>query len=260
MTASYTVSAFAKGLRVLSTFSEQRCELRLVDVAKLTGLPVPTVFRLLKTLESEGYLDKLEDGRFRPSSYVLSLGYAALQGQDVVGAASLPLRRLADETAETVNLGVLVGTSVLYLVRIKNTDLVTANLQVGSMLPAACTSMGKLLLALLDPGDLDARLSDISLDVCRGPRALRSVRHLRYQLQEIREQGWAVQDEEVAHGLRSISAPVSDHSGVVASINLAVQASRWTRDELVQRFLPPLRNAAEEISLQLGYTEAAGAP
>jgi IclR family pca regulon transcriptional regulator len=254
MSDGYTVSALAKGMRVLSVFSEQRRELRLVDVATLTGLPVPTVFRLLKTLQSEGYLEQLENGRFRPGLYVLSLGYAALQGQEVVEAASLPLRRLADETAETVNLGVLVGTSVLYLARVKNTDLVTANLQVGSMLPAACTSMGKVLLSYLPPAELELRLAEVDLESCRGPRALRALSQLRHQLRESRERGWALQDEEVAHGLRSISAPVLDRSGnAVAAVNLAVQASRWTRDELVERFLPPLLAAATETSRGLGH-------
>jgi IclR family pca regulon transcriptional regulator len=253
VTTSYNVSALAKGLRVLSVFSEQRRELRLVDVATLTGLPVPTVFRLLKTLESEGYVDQLESGQFRPGPYVLNLGYAALQGQDVVEAASLPLKRLADETAETVNLGTLIGANVMYLARVKNTDLVTANVQVGSMLPAACTSMGKVLLAYLPPADLEDRLRQVDLGACRGPHALRSMAQLRHQLGEILERGWALADEEVAHGLRSISAPVHDVNGVMAALNVAVQASRWTRHELVDRFLPPLLEAADQTSRRLGY-------
>jgi IclR family transcriptional regulator, pca regulon regulatory protein len=253
----YTVSALAKGLRVLSVFSEHRRELRLVEVAALTSLPVPTVFRLLKTLESEGYVEHLESGHFRPGPNVLSLGYAALQGQDVVEAARLPLKRLAEETAETVNLGTLVGTNVMYLARVKNTDLVTANVQVGSMLPAPCTSMGKLLLAFLPQDERDARLRLIDIGTCQGPHAVRSMAQLRHQLTEARERGWALQDEEVAHGLRSISAPIRDGSGeVTAALNLAVQTSRWTRKELVDHFLEPLLSAAEQTSLRLGYVGA----
>jgi IclR family transcriptional regulator, pca regulon regulatory protein len=257
VSTSYTVSALAKGLRVLSVFSEHRRELRLVEVAALTNLPVPTVFRLLKTLESEGYVEHLETGHFRPGPYVLSLGYAALQGQDVVEAARLPLKRLAEETAETVNLGTLVGTNVMYLARVKNTDLVTANVQVGSMLPAPCTSMGKLLLAFLPEDERDARLRLIDIGACQGPRAVRSMAQLRHQLTEARERGWALQDEEVAHGLRSISAPIRDGSGeVTAALNLAVQTSRWTRNELIDHFLEPLLSAAEQTSLRLGYVGA----
>jgi IclR family transcriptional regulator, pca regulon regulatory protein len=256
LSTSYTVSALAKGLRVLSVFSEQRRELRLVDVAELTGLPTPTVFRLLKTLEAEGYVEQLAGGRFRPGRYVLTLGYAALEGEEVVGAASVPLQRLADQTAETVNLGVLVGTSVLYLTRIKNADLVTANLQVGSTLPAAGTSLGKVLLAGLPDAELKTRMKEVDLSACDGPNAPRSLAQLRHRLEEVRERGWALQDEEVAHGLRSIAAPVHDRTGVVASINVAVQASRWTSDQLVERFLTPLLAAADDISGRLGHLGA----
>lgn len=253
--STYYVSALAKGLRVLSALSEQRRELRLIDVAEIVRLPVPTVFRLLKTLETEGYVDQLRDGRFRPAAAVLGLGYAALQGQEVLQAATVPLQQLADATSETVNLGVLVGVNVLYLARIKNTDLVTANLQVGSMLPAACTSMGKVLLACLDDDAREAKVRELDLGACRGPGAITSMKQFRAQLTEVRARGWALQDEEVAHGLRSISAPVRDATGqVVAAVNLAVQASRWTVAELVERFLEPLTAAAANASRRLGYT------
>ena len=242
---------------MLAACAEQRRDLRIVDIATLTGLPVPTVFRLLKTLEAEGYVEQLESGRFRPGPAVLSMGQAALQGYGVVEVASEPLRRLADETAATVNLGILSGTNVLYLIRIKSDDLITANVQVGSMLPAACTSLGKVHLAYLGSAERDERLSAVNLDVCQGPRALRSMDQLRRQLTEIRDRGWALQDEEVAHGLRSIAAPIFDHSGIAASANLVVQASRWTRDELVEQFLGPLLATTRQVSARLGHAGAA---
>lgn len=250
---SYTVAALAKGLRVLAVCAEQRRDLRIVDIANLTRLPVPTVFRLLRTLEAGGFVEQLESGRFRPGPAVLTLGFAALQSYGVVEVASQPLRRLADETAATVNLGILAGTNVLYLIRIKSDDLITANVQVGSMLPAACTSMGKVLLAYLEPTEREERLDTINLDVCQGPRAVRSMHQLRLQLDEISDRGWALQDEEVAHGLRSIAAPIFDQAGIAASANLVVQASRRTSEELVEHFLEPLLATASQLSARLGY-------
>jgi len=252
MTSTYTVTALVKGLRVLSAFSEQRRELRLVDVAELTGIPIATAFRLLRTLEEEGYIEQLDGGRFRPGPYVLSLGYAALQGQDLVEAATVRLKRLADETGETVNLGVLVGANVLYLVRIRNTDLVTANVQVGSMLPAPCSSMGKMLLAYLDRSEVEQLIHKRDFIHCRGPRAPRSIAELHRRLSEVRKREWAFQDEEVAHGLRSVAAPVRDATSVVAAADLAVQASRWTLESLIENFLPPLLEAVQDISQLLG--------
>jgi IclR family pca regulon transcriptional regulator len=122
------------------------------------------------------------------------------------------------------------------------------------MLPAACTSMGKVLLACLDESEREAKLADVELGACRGPRALTSMDELREQLEAVRDRGWALQDEEVAHGLRSISAPVRDATGeVVAAVNLAVQSSRWSTMELVERFLEPVAATARDASRRLGF-------
>lgn len=255
---NYTVTALARGLRLLRVFSDQRRELRLSELAQLSSLPVPTAFRLLKTLEAEEYVEQLPDGRFRPAAAVLQLGYSALQGLDVIEAASSPLRVLAAETGETVNLGVLVGVNVLYLHRIKNTDLVTATLQVGSVLPASCTSIGKLMLAFLPPPELERRLSQLEFPSGDGPNAAASTEQLERDLVLIRSRGWALQDEEVAYGLRSLSAPVRDKDGrVIAGLNIAVQASRWTTNHLIEELLPPLLDTAASTSRWMGFVEPA---
>ena len=104
----------------------------------------------------------------------------------------------------------LTGDRVLYLVRLRNSDLVTANIQVGSTLAAVHTSIGKLLLAYLDRSRLDARVTDASFAANHGPNAKVSLAELRAELAKIREDGWAMQDEELAFGLRSVAAPVHD--------------------------------------------------
>lgn len=253
--SSYTVGALSKGLRILSLFSSQRRPLRLTEIAELVQLPVPTAYRLVKTLEEDGYVEQLSDGRFRPDVAALGLGYVALQGSPLVEAAALPLRNLADSTGETVNLGVLVGgIQVLYLFRIRNRDLVTADIQVGSLLPAACTSMGKMLLASLEPRELVRVLDFIDFVGCRGPRAASSSAQLQADLEAVRERGWALHDEELSYGIRSVAAPVRNGLGdTVAAINLTVQATRWSVDDLVGRFLDPTRLAAKHISNRLGY-------
>ena len=112
-----------------------------------------------------------------------------------------PLRHLAEESGETVNLGVLVGDQVLYLARLRNSDLVTANIQVGSTFPAAYTSMGKLLLAYLSDAELAATLATHDFAADAGPNAAKSLGELRERLAVIREQGYSLQDQEVAAGL-----------------------------------------------------------
>ena len=150
----YRVEALAKGLRILTLFDEQRPCWRVTDLAAAAGLPLPTVYRVVMTLTAEGYLDHLPNGDYRPGVKTLTLGTAALRSLDLVGVATPKLQRLGEATGETVNMAVLTGDRVLYLVRLRNSDLVTANIQVGSTLPAVTTSIGKLLLAHLNDDEL----------------------------------------------------------------------------------------------------------
>ncbi len=250
---SYQVEALAKGLRLLGLFSEQRVAMKLTDMAAETGVPLPTAFRIAATLVAEGFLEQLPDGSYRPAPKVLTLGFSALRGLDLVQLAEGPLRRLADTTGLTVNLGTLSEDKVLYLIRLRNGDLVTANIQVGSRLPAAYTSMGKLLLAELDDADLAARLTEQSFAGRAGPNAAHSLDELRPMLAVIRAQGWAVQDEELAYGLRSVAAPVRDSSGrTVAAVNVAVPAREYPAARMVGELRPRLQATCDEISRLLG--------
>jgi len=248
----YRVEALAKGLRLLTLFDEQRPSWRVTDLAAAAGLPMPTVYRIVMTLTAEGYLDHLPNGDYRPGVRVLTLGTAALRGLDLVGIAQPRLQRLGESTGETVNLAVLTGDRVLYLVRLRNSDLVTANIQVGSTLPAVTTSIGKLLLAHLDPDDLQARITDASFAGMHGPNAKVSLAELTEELAQIREQGWSMQDEELAHGLRSLAGPITGPDGrVIAGINLALQARDWSTARIVRELKPALLDACAEISALL---------
>jgi IclR family pca regulon transcriptional regulator len=165
----YRVEALAKGLRVLSLFTEQRPTWRVSDIAPAVGMPLPTVYRVIMTLSAEGYLEHLANGDYRPGARVLTLGNAALRSMDLVELATPRLQSLAAACGETVNLAVLTGDRVLYLVRLRNSDLVTANIQVGSTLPAVHTSIGKLLLAYLDEQQLDSQITGSSFAARDGP-------------------------------------------------------------------------------------------
>src|SRR6201996_1654356 len=185
----YRVEALAKGLRILSLFDEQRPSWRVSDLAAAAGLPMPTVYRVVMTLTAEGYLDHLPNGDYRPGVRTLTLGGAALRSLDLVALATPKLQKLGETTGETVNLAVLTGDRVLYLVRLRNSDLVTANIQVGSTLPAVHTSIGKLLLAHLDEADLRERITDSSFAANAGPNAKVSLAELLDELATVREQG-----------------------------------------------------------------------
>jgi IclR family pca regulon transcriptional regulator len=245
----YRIEALAKGLRLLSLFDEQRPTWRVSDLATASGLPMPTVYRVVMTLTAEGYLDHLPGGEYRPGVRTLTLGGAALRSLDLVALATPRLQRLGEATGETVNLAVLTGDRVLYLVRLRNSDLVTANIQVGSTLPAVHTSIGKLMLAHLDEADLRERIVDRSFPGQHGPNAKVSLEELSQELTQIREQGWALQDEELAHGLRSMAGPITGAGGrVVAGVNVAVQARDWSTQRIVRELKPVLLATCAEIS------------
>ena len=115
----YRIEALAKGLDVLRLFDESVTSLKLREICDRTGIPMPTAFRVVATLEEGGYLERLPDGSIRPGVAVLLLGSAALRGSSLVQLSEQPLRHLAEESGETVNLGVLVGDQVLYLARLR---------------------------------------------------------------------------------------------------------------------------------------------
>lgn len=249
----YHVQALARGLRVLSCFRPELPRLRMTDLAAVTGFALPTVFRMVRTLVSEGYLEESEGGWLRPSLAVMQLGFSAVNSLDVVEASTERLRTLAAQSQETVNLAVRDADTIVYLVRIKNSDLVTADLRVGSRLPVAATSMGKLLVAFAPDNDREATLDGIDFSALEGPNAIRDKVSLREELARIRAHGWSYQDQEVTFGLRSIAAPVTDSTQrVIAAVNIAVAAHRYSLVEVVDRYLDELVRTARVISLSLG--------
>lgn len=247
--AVYRNESLARGLKILSLFGGGSAWLSLTDIARQANVNTTTAVRLLSTLESMGFVERsLSTRRYRPGIAVLRLGYSALQASTIHDLAFPYLERLAQETDETVNMGVLIDTSVLYVARLKRTELVTADVHVGSALPAYCSSMGKLLLAYLDSPELNRLLPRINF-VKRGPNTILDASSLKAALAEIRRKGWAVQDEETAAGLRSIAAPIRNETGkVVAAVNIATPTARVPVRDLLKRLLPRLTETAARIS------------
>jgi IclR family pca regulon transcriptional regulator len=253
----YRIAALAKGLQVLRSLADADRTLTLSELARTTDIPTATLFRIVTTLEQDGYLERDEASGYRPAVTLLRLGFASLRASGLVGAATKAVKDLSASTGETANLGVLQGDRVLYLIRIRNTDLVTAHLEVGSTLPAASTSIGKALLASLTPDQLRRTIDQESFTGASGPNAVRSLDELERRLAVVRRCGISIQDEEVASGLRSIAAPVydTDHR-VVAGVNIAVSASRHSVADLKSKLSGPLLEASRNISMLLGAKPA----
>ena len=211
---------------------------------------MPTVYRVVMTLTAEGYLDHLPNGDYRPGVRTLTLGTAALRSLDLVGIATPKLQRLGETTGETVNLAVLTGDRVLYLVRLRNSDLVTANIQVG-LDPAGRAHVDRQAAAgpprRGGPVEPASPRSRSRLSTAPTPRSRSTSCATSWP--QIREQGWAMQDEELAYGLRSVAGPIIGPDGrVVAGVNLAVQARDWSTQRIVRELKPVVLATCAEIS------------
>lgn len=257
---SYSQS-LERGLAILSAFRSGRPLLGISDLGREVGLSRSTTHRYVSTLASLGYLQQdPASKRYRLGPRVLDLGFSAIHSMELRQISAPHLQQLSDETGYTVNMAILDGTDIVYIERCRSSRAgqreIDLNLHVGSRLPAYCTSMGKVLLAYLPAHDRDALLDRIELRQ-RGPNTLTGRRPLVSELRRVRAQGFAINNEELAFGLRSIAAPVFSQSGeIAAAINLAVHSSMVvSMAELVARLSGPLKRTAAEISARTGYRQ-----
>jgi IclR family pca regulon transcriptional regulator len=250
-----------RGLAVLSAFSSTRPLIGVSEIARDVGLSRSSAHRYIATLAALGYLEQDRATRkYRLGPRVLDLGFSAINSMELRELALPYLQALSDATGHTVNMAVLDGVDVVYVERCRSASIgqreIDLNLHVGSRLPAYCTSMGKVLLAGLEREELERRLGLLELTL-RGPNTIVGVESLLGELDTVRERGIAVNNEELAYGLRSIAAPVRGRDGeVVAAINLAVHRSLVSMKDLVARLGPQLRASAREISVRSGYRPA----
>jgi IclR family transcriptional regulator, pca regulon regulatory protein len=250
-----------RGLAILSAFRTRQPLLGISELAREIQLTRSTAHRYVSTLATLGYLEQDPVSRkYRLGPRVLDLGFSAINSMELREIAAPHLQRLSDETGYTVNMAILDGTDVVYVERCRSAQQgqrgIDLNLHVGSRLPAYCTSMGKVLLADLSDDERDALLDEIELTQ-RGPNTLTTRQALVPELKRVRDAGLAVNNEELAFGLRSIAVPVRGQSGkVVAAINLAVHRSWVSMEDLVRSLSPTLTQCAAEVSMRLGYRPA----
>ena len=255
--ASYSQS-LERGLAILQAFKPGRPVLGISELARALDLNRSTAHRYVSTLNRLGYLRQDEDTRkYRLGPRVLDLGFSAINSMELREIAAPHLRELSDESGHTVNMAILDGEDIVYVERVRSARAgqreIDLNLHVGSRLPAYCTSMGKVLLANLPAADRTALLDHIQLTP-RGPNTLTARDALDAELGRVRGTGFAVNNEELAYGLRSIAAPVRSAGGdVVAAINLAVHRSMVSMDDLLARLSPALCRTATEISAHAGH-------
>jgi len=249
-----------RGLAILSSFRSERPLLGVSELGRDVGLSRSTTHRYVTTLVSLGYLQQdLGTKKYRLGPRVLDLGFSAINSMELREVAGPHLRELSDATGYTVNMAILDDLDIVYVDRCRSAQArqreIDLNLHVGARLPAYCTSLGKVLLAGLGDDERASRLERIDFQR-RGPNTITSRAALAAELMLVREQGYAVNNEELAYGLRSIAAPVVAHDGsAVGAINLAVHSSMVSSADLGDRFGRVLMRTAADISARLGYRQ-----
>jgi IclR family transcriptional regulator, pca regulon regulatory protein len=245
------VGGFMKGLRIIEAFGTDHPRLTISDVSRATDLDRATCRRLLLTLVSRGYAE-LDGKYFKLTPKILRLGYAYLHSASLPNVAQPLLEQLAKETGESCSVSVLDGQSIVYVARASRQRVMSINLNVGSRLPAYCSSMGRVLLAFM-PADRAQALLQASDRERFTPKTIVDMDGLMTELASIRTQSYAIVDEELELGLRSIAVPVWNSRGaVVAALNIGAQAARVSVPEMRQTLLPCLLRVQDDLRRLLG--------
>jgi IclR family pca regulon transcriptional regulator len=241
------VQSFARGLSVIRAFNAERPSMTLSEVAAEAGLTRAGARRILLTLNQLGYV-AAEGRQFRLTARILDLGFAYLSSMPFWDLAEPIMEALVDEVHESSSASVLDGTDIVYVLRVPTHKIMTISLGPGSRLPAYCTSMGRVLLSGLDDAEVDSVLRRSKIEA-RTTQTITDRSELRRVIAEVRHRGWALVNQELEEGLISISAPIRDRNGrILAALNVSGQANRTSPQQMVKRFLPPLRAAANRLS------------
>ncbi|MFD6139971.1 IclR family transcriptional regulator C-terminal domain-containing protein [Promicromonospora sp. NPDC060271] len=247
------VRSLERGLAVIRAFGTDRARMTLSEVAREAELSRASARRFLHTLVELGYV--VTDGRvFALRPQVLELGYAYLSSLSLPEVAQPHLEQLAEDVGESSSVAVLDGADIVYVARVATHRIMSAAIQIGTRFPAVATSMGRAVLAHVPDGEREALLAAVTLAPLT-PRTITDKGVLRAELATVREQGWALVDQELEEGLRSVAAPLRDGTGrVVAAVNVSAPVRRGPVEQMATEILPALLRAARAIEADLART------
>jgi IclR family transcriptional regulator, pca regulon regulatory protein len=247
------IEALARGLDVLRAFGPNRPTMSLSEVAAAAVLPRPTARRILLTLEELGYV-RAAAGGFALTPRVLELGMAYIGSMGMWDIARPHMERLVAHTGESSSLAQLDGSDIVYVARVAVPKIITLAVTIGTRFPALQTSLGKVLLAVLPHDERERVLAEPSRSGIT-PRWNPDAAERDRVLCEVQARGWALTDEHLAPGIRSVAAPVRDDASgaadsahVVAALNVSVHAAETSIETLTERYLPLLLETADAIS------------
>lgn len=252
----YFLQSLSKGLALLSVMAKEGRPMALSEISNALSINKTTVTRLSHTLEKLGYVHRDKNKHFCLSPKVLTLGYGVVSGLDWLEVARYYLKKLFEEVNECVNLSVLDGGEILYLVRIRREGYLPFDIRVGTKLPVHCTAMGKIFMAMGQKEVVQPVLDKLVLAPV-SEFTITDKGKFMLCLEDVLRKGYAVNVQELAISNIAIAAPVLDRRGNAnIAINIAVPMKRYhTEEDVVSKFLKPLLHCADQISQALNKME-----
>lgn len=246
------VQSLERGLAIIRVFSAQQPSMTVSEIASAVGLTRAAVRRFLLTLNELGYVDS-NSNRFELTPRVLELGYSYLSSLSFPDVALPRLEQLVADTAEASEGSILDRGDIVYVVRVPGPAMMTISVNVGARRPAYATAMGRVLLAHLPAAELDRYLDTYELEPVL-PRTITDPSEFREELERVRENGFALVNQELEEGLVAIAVPVRDRNQRVrAAINLSTHIGRKSVKEM-RTLVPTIRAAAADIELGLKHS------
>lgn len=248
----FFISSLAKGIKTLELLAEKE-KLSVSDVAKYLGFNRTGSHRHLATLKDLGYVEQNESNSYQLTSKLFELGLKYANRFEIRKVAHPYMEELSAAFKETVNLGLFNANEILHLDKIDSLEILRIDSPLGSRAPAYCTALGKAILSVLPPNELDAYLGEIKLRRY-GPNTITSKKKLRRELEKILKIGVAIDNEELAPGLCCIAAPVFNHTGrAFYAISLSSPTIRFTAKR-IDKIKPVIKSICKKLSEKLGNT------
>lgn len=248
-----TVQSIERALDILQVFTHQEHELGIVEICKRSGLSKGTGHRIVYTLIARGFLSQnKQNGKYSLGPRAFEVGSIALSNMEIKKVAQPYLQELREVTGETVHLVVRENMEVLYVDKVESSRTIRMSSFVGQRMPMHCTAVGKVLLAGLPITEVK-NICTIKGMPGVTPRTITSFDTLAEELEKVKLQGFALDDEENEEGLRCIAAPIKDHSGdIIAAISISAPVMRL-EENMVQETAEQIMKISKEVSFQMGF-------
>ncbi|WP_019120749.1 IclR family transcriptional regulator [Brevibacillus massiliensis] len=247
------IQAVERALKILDLFDEQDQELKITDISARMQLHKSTVHSLLKTLQLHGYIDQNpENGRYRLGMKLFERGNFVIHGLDIRKVAKRYLVDLSMKTGQTTHLVIMDGKEGVYIDKVEGPLATILYSRIGRRIPVHSSGVGKVLVAWKSEAELSSILAGYHY-AAHTSRTITNEQDFRNELEKVRQQGYAIDNQENEPGVRCIAVPIWNHSGqVIAAVSISTLVSRVDDREL-EHFLHLLKEAADEMSEQMGY-------